>query len=68
MLYFDYDWDLDKDGIILDKEISIAKLGWNKGDYFKLVECQDGRVRLARVDKLEEFIIKGVDNGSSSND
>jgi hypothetical protein len=68
MLYYDFDWDLDQDGIILDKEISIEKLGWKKGDYFRLVECDDGRVRLARANKLEEFILKGADNGSSGND
>lgn len=63
MLYYDFDWDVDNDGIILDKAMNFDKLGWKKGDYFKLVECDDGRVRLAKVDKLEEFIVKGVDNG-----
>ena len=61
MLYVDFDWDVDKDGIFLDKEINLQKLGWKEGDYFKLVECNDGRIRLAKLDELEEFIVKGVD-------
>jgi hypothetical protein len=61
MLYVDFDWDVDKDGIILDKEINLQKLGWKEGDYFKLVECSDGRIRLTKLDTLEEFIIKGID-------
>ena len=63
MLYVDFDWDVDKDGIVLDKAMSFEKLGWKKGDYFKLVECTDGRLRLAKCEDLEEFLIKGVDNG-----
>lgn len=68
MLYFDFDWDVDKDGIILDKEISLANLGWSKGDYFKLVECDNGQVRLAKVDSLEEFLIKGMTKKIDNND
>ena len=60
MLYVDFDWDVNKDGIILDKEMNMQKLGWKQGDYFKLVECSDGRLRLAKVDELEEFLLKGA--------
>ena len=38
----------------------LKKLGWKQGDYFRLVECSDGRLRLAKVDELEEFLLKGV--------
>lgn len=67
MLYFDFDWDVDRDGIILDKEINLQKLEWSKGDYFKLVECSDGRVRLAKVDKLEAFLLNGVTENIDNN-
>ena len=60
MLYVDFDWDVNKDGIILDKEMNMKKLGWKQGDYFRLVECSDGRLRLAKVDELEGFLLKGV--------
>jgi hypothetical protein len=66
MLYLDFDWDIDKDGIILDKEINLQKLGWKQGNYFKLVECSEGRVKLAKLDELQEFIIKGVTNDRHS--
>ena len=36
----------------------MKKLGWKQGDYFRLVECSDGRLRLAKVDELEEFLLK----------
>lgn len=65
MLYYDFDWDLSHDGIILDKEINAKKLGWKNGDYFKLVESEEGRLRLQKLDILEEFIVKGIDNESS---
>ena len=57
----------DPNGFCVFNNVVIAtthaqKLGWKKGDYFKLVECTDGRLRLAKVDTLEEFLIKGLDN------
>lgn len=65
MLYLDYNWDLDPSGIKFDDELSIEKLGWDHGDYFKIVYADDGKKYLMKVDKLEKFLLKGRDNGSS---
>ncbi len=61
MKYFDYDWDLSPNGIILDNEINTDKLGWKGGDYFKFVNV-NGRQMLVKVDDLERFILQGVKN------
>ncbi len=58
MLYFDYTWDLSSDRIILDEELNLDKLGWQGGDYFKLINV-DGRAMLVKVDKLVKFIKDG---------
>lgn len=55
MLYVDYDWDLSPNGIILDQEINIDKLGWKHGDMFKVVNT-NGRVHLVKVDQIEVFV------------
>lgn len=55
MLYLDFDWDLRKDRIILDREINIDKLGWQAGDHFE-VKNIDGQVQLVKVDPLVKFI------------
>lgn len=62
MLHLDYDWDLDPSGIKFDDELNIAKLDWNHGDYFKLVITDDGKKYLMKVNELEKFIAKGVEN------
>ena len=54
MLYMDYNWDLSPNGILLDEELDIDKLGWKGGDFFKVVNV-NGRTRLQKVDKLEAF-------------
>jgi hypothetical protein len=36
MKYFDYDWDLHKDRIVLDRELDIDKLEWRAGDHFEV--------------------------------
>lgn len=54
MLYIDYTWDCDKQGIILDEEFNSDKLGWKSGDMFKLVNI-NGRQRLVKVDPVEAF-------------
>jgi hypothetical protein len=54
MKYFDYDLDLSKERIILDKEITLKKLDWHKGDHFEVRE-QDGQVELVRVDPVVKF-------------
>ena len=59
MLYVDYTWNCDKNGIILDEEFNSDKLGWKGGDYFQLINI-DGRQMLRKVTDIEKFIIKGV--------
>ena len=61
MLHFDFDWDLSANGIILDPELNIDKLGWKGGDYFKLVNV-NGKVMLRKVDALEKFLKDGEQN------
>lgn len=54
MLHYDFDWDLSANGIVLDPELNIDKLGWRGGDYFKLVNV-NGKVMLRKVDPLKSF-------------
>jgi hypothetical protein len=61
MLHFDYSWDLSPNGIILDNELNVDKLGWKGGDYFQLVNI-DGRCYLKKVDPLVKFLKDG-ENG-----
>ena len=61
VLFDDYIWDLSDSGIVLDNRFEVEKLGWQPGDYFKLV-LVDGQLRLVKVDDLEKFIIKGKDH------
>jgi hypothetical protein len=61
VLFHDYTWNLDENGIKLDSELEVEQLGWQVGDYFKFVE-ENGVRRLVKIDVLEKFIIKGADN------
>jgi hypothetical protein len=61
MRYYDYEWDLEPNRILLDAELNLDKLGWKGGDYFKVVNT-NGRVMLIKVDPLEKFLREGVDN------
>ena len=61
MLYVDYNWDLSPNGIILDEEINVDKLGWKKGDYFELKNV-NGRVMLVKVDPLVAFVRQGAED------
>lgn len=54
MLYIDYTWDCDEQGIILDEEFNSDRLGWRGGDMFKLVNI-NGRQKLVKVDPVEAF-------------
>lgn len=54
MLYIDYTWDCDEQGIILDEEFNSDRLGWRGGDMFKLVNI-NGRQKLVKVDPIEAF-------------
>ena len=65
MKHIDFDWDLENWGITFDTEINLSKFGWEHGDYFKFVVGDDGKRYMKKVDALEEFIIKGIENGSS---
>ena len=58
MKYYDYDWDLEPNRILLDAELDIDKLGWRHGDYFKITNV-NGRAMLVKVDALEKFIKEG---------
>jgi hypothetical protein len=62
MKYYDYDWDLEPNRILLDAELNVDKLGWKSGDYFKLVNI-DGRVMIVKVNVLEKFLLDGTQNG-----
>ena len=55
MKYLDFDWDLQKDRIVLDPEINIDKLEWRAGDFFE-VKNIDGRVELVKVDPVVKFV------------
>jgi RecA-family ATPase len=55
MKYVDYDWDLRKDKIVLDRELDIDKLEWQAGDHFE-VRNTDGRVELVKVDPVVKFV------------
>jgi hypothetical protein len=54
MKYFDYDWDLRKDRIVLDRELNIDKLEWRAGDLFE-VRNTNGKVELVKVDPVVKF-------------
>jgi hypothetical protein len=54
MKYYDYEWDLEPNRILLDAELNTDKLGWQGGDYFKVVNY-NGRTMLVKVDPLEKF-------------
>jgi hypothetical protein len=55
MRHFDYEWDLDPNRIILDRELNTDKLGYKHGDVFKFINI-DGRQMLVKMDPLEQFI------------
>jgi hypothetical protein len=61
MRYYDYEWDLEPNRILLDAELDVDKLGWRGGDYFKVTNV-NGRTMLVKVDPLEKFLRDGVDN------
>jgi hypothetical protein len=61
MKYYDYEWDLEPNRILLDAELNVDKLGWQAGDYFRVANI-NGRAMLVKVDPLEKFLRDGVDN------
>lgn len=50
----DYEWDLSPQGIILDEEINVDRLGWKHGDHFKLINV-NGVAQLVKVDPVVAF-------------
>ena len=58
MKYYDYDWDINPECIVLDRELNIDKLGWKAGDCF-VVQNVNGRAMLRKLDPLEKFIKEG---------
>jgi hypothetical protein len=65
MRYYDYEWDLEPDRIMLDKELNIDKLGWRHGDCFKVINI-NGRAMLVKLDPLEQFM-RGYKVNETSN-
>jgi hypothetical protein len=61
MKYYDYEWDLEPNRILLDSELNTDALGWKGGDYFE-VKNVNGRVMLVKVDPLIKFLRNGVGN------
>jgi hypothetical protein len=61
MRYYDYEWDLEPNRILLDSELNIDKLGWRSGDYFQ-VKNVNGRAMLVKVDPLVKFLKNGENN------
>ena len=59
MKYYDYEWDISQTRILLDSEFNTDRLGWNFGDYFKLIN-RNGRAILVKVDPLEKFLDDGM--------
>jgi hypothetical protein len=59
MRHYDYEWDLEPDRIILDKELNIDKLGWRHGDCFKVINI-DGQAMLVKLDPVVKFIEEGL--------
>ena len=55
MRYYDYEWDLEPNRILLDPELNIDKLGWKGGDCFKVVN-RNGRAMLVKLDPVEQFV------------
>jgi hypothetical protein len=58
MKYIGYDFVISEEKLVLDKEITLKKLEWHKGDYFEVKE-QNGQIELVRIDPLLKFIREG---------
>ena len=58
MKYYDYEWDLNKDRIILDEELDIDRLEWKHGDLFE-VKNINGQAMLIKLDPLMKFLKEG---------
>jgi hypothetical protein len=65
MHFIGYDFSLTREGIKLDEELNLDRLGWKGGDIFRL-ENINGRVMLRKIDPVEKFLIDGEQNGRHS--
>ncbi|CAB4124872.1 hypothetical protein UFOVP181_138 [uncultured Caudovirales phage] len=54
MKHYDYDWDVDTQGIVLDPELNIDRFGWQAGDCFKLINV-NGTAMLRKLEAVEQF-------------
>jgi hypothetical protein len=61
MRYYDYEWDLEPNYILLDPELNTDSLGWKGGDFFQLKNI-NGRAMLVKVDPLVKFVKQGEQN------
>ena len=55
MKYIGYDLVISEEKVVFDKEITLKKLEWHKGDYFEVKE-ENGQIELVRVDPLIKFL------------
>ena len=55
MKHYDYEWDLDSNGIKLDSELNTDTLGWRGGDLFEFVNV-NGQQMLVKLDPLVKFV------------
>jgi hypothetical protein len=55
MRHYDYEWDLDSQRILMDRELNTDKLGYRHGDIFKFINI-DGRQMLVKLDPIEQFV------------
>jgi hypothetical protein len=67
MLYFDYNWDLSPTLMIPDEELNTNTLGWQVGDYWKVIENSAGRKMLVKVNELEAFLLAGTTENIENN-
>jgi hypothetical protein len=67
MLYFDYNWDLSPTLMIPDEELNTNTLGWQVGDYWKVIENSAGRKMLVKVNELEAFLLAGSTENIENN-
>jgi hypothetical protein len=64
MKYYDYDWDLYPDRLLLDRELNIDKLGWKHGDYFRVTNV-NGQPMLVKCDAVVKFLKDGENNNGT---
>ena len=56
MLYVDYNWDLTPTAMIPDAELNTDQLHWKTGDFWKVVDINENRKALVKVDSLTAMV------------